>query len=203
MNNNLLEKLYDIQNQLGHIGGNDLDVLILIKDKTRLYLQRFFKNNTEYLERLEKIDVDPDPNEFNISFNKSKNQLKSLVSTLIEELEMEDMAQDPNKFELKEAIKKIEEDKERLEELRKSIELKNTQIKEENRQNQRERAQLINQNEEFKKLQDDLKKERERLLETSNILDEVNKKLEITDKTVDFQNIAKSNKNTAYLEIVN
>lgn len=168
--NEILEKLYDLLSNLERIENDDeynQEVIYDVRSKLRLYISKFFKERNEFEELISEISTNPKSRS---EFESTLYKLKSLITTLIEDLRISKRDLD---------IYSEEERQKILSLVRKEAEM--------------ERIKLQAEAEEIQKIKNELANERNRLLEEEEKYNLFKQKLEVADKNVDF--LAQSNKN--------
>ncbi|MFD2514995.1 hypothetical protein ACFSRY_14045 [Pontibacter locisalis] len=187
--NVLYDKLIELQARLEHANGYDYELTEEVTGRLHLYNQQHFQNSN-YDDTLSSLDFEND-------YVKSTRKLRGLITTMLEEIELNGKNSDEHIRDINIKIKKLEEE-------RNDFDKKKAQIEQELKRAQlaklevdQERTELLIQNEEVKQLQEDLRKEREKLINENNKFDEFKKKLEVSDKTIDFQTLAKQNRHIA------
>lgn len=177
--NELQIKLHDLLSNLEAAissGKFRPEIVIQTRDKLKLYLKRHFKGNSEYDALLSAVNIGPTTMS---TFNQSVNQLKSIITTLNEDIEMsESDLEILNESDRKKIIADTKKEADN--------ELKKIQV----------------QAKEIAKIKEDLEKRTESLLLEEEKLDAFKAKLEIADKSVDFQTDANDNKLNARLWVV-
>ncbi|WP_433816164.1 hypothetical protein [Flavobacterium johnsoniae] len=172
--NDLQKKLLDLLSKLDETIYNekyDIGILTEVRNKLKLYIKRFFKDNTDYKELIDEIDINPmDDNAYSISIN----QLRSAITAMIEDIQISD-----NDL----SIVTENDRQEILAQARKEVQLERERIEIEAR--------------EIQKLNEDLKKRTENILLEEEKLNSFKTKLEFADKGIDFQTDAKKNKTNA------
>ena len=172
--NDLQKKLFDLLNKLDETIHNekyDIGILTEVRSKLKLYVKRLFKDNPDYKELIDEIDINPmDDNAYSISIN----QLRSAITAMIEDIQISD-----NDL----SIVTENDRQEILAQARKEIQLERERIEIEAR--------------EIQKLNEDLKKRTENILLEEEKFNSFKTKLEFADKGIDFQTDAKTNKNNA------
>lgn len=173
--NEIIDKLEDLIIQLEDsvVNNNSMKIEILIdtKNKLGLYVQKFFNSKEEYAKILAGINSKPaNANDYRTSVS----ELKSLASTLIQDLEFS-----KNDFSL------ITEKE------------KNELISKTKKEFEEEKRKIDNEANEIRKLRIELQNEKENLINEEKKFDEFKTKLEIADKQLDFQFEAEKNKKSA------
>lgn len=146
--------------------------LIVAQDKLNLYLKRFLKDRSYYKERLDSIDILNIKDDY--EFTNSKNSFKSLIKTILEDIELSEIDSD-NENSLNNNINKT----------RKEIEV--------------EREKIQNEAAKIKEIKEEILIDREKLFIEQEKFNEFKAKLEISDKKLDFQFNAKIHKRNAYI----
>ena len=168
----ILEKLYDLLKRLEASKDWNDEILIDVRNKLSLYISRYFKNRGEYADLLKVVNTEPDEE---WKFHQAIIKLKSIVTTLIEDIQIGD----------NDISVQTEEDRLRiLEQAQKEAELV------------RERIQM--EAKEIQKLREIVQNDRERLIAEEEKFNLFKTKLEVADKELDFQQQARYNKTTAY-----
>lgn len=171
--NEILNRLYEQLNRLDHAKVWDNETLIDVRNKLSLYITKYFKDRGEYSELLKDVNTSPIQD---WEYNEAITKLKSIVTTLIEDINM-----GANDITLQ-----TEEERHRiLAQARKEAEL------------ERERIQL--EAKQIHKMREELRNDRERLLAEEEKFNFFKTKLEVADKEFDFQQQARNNKRTAYI----
>lgn len=169
----ILDRLYEQLKRLDHVKEWDTETLIDVKNKLSLYITKYFKNRGEYSDLLKDVNTSPQQG---WEYNQEITKLKSITTTLIEDINMGD-----NNISVL-----TEEERHRiLTQARKEAEL------------ERERIQL--EAREIQKMREELQNDRERLLAEEEKFNFFKTKLEVADKEFDFQQQARNNKTTAYI----
>jgi hypothetical protein len=168
--NEATKKLEELLVRVREINGYDFETLIDVKNKLNLYLQKFFNSKSEYLNILKRIDSSPSSL---ASLETSIAELKSLITTLIQDIEL-------SQYEFHSFG---EQEKETLNKIRREVE--------------REQERIQKDANEIRMMREDLFREKERLVAEEAKFDEFKAKLEIADKKLDFQSQAENNKNKA------
>lgn len=173
----IIQKLDEIISQLDNsIVDNTkmkIEILIDVKNKLSLYIQKFFNSKAEYTQTL--ANINSKPNSVN-DFRTSAAEFKSLASTLIQDLQLS-----KNDFSL---ISENEKN-ELLNNARKEIDV--------------EKKKIDVEANEIRKLRIELQHERDNLINEEKKFDEFKTKLEIADKQLDFQFEAENNKKAAQI----
>ncbi len=146
------------------------DILIVTKDKLSLYLSKFLNDRTEYNERLNAIDSYADEQ---YAYQDAILRIKSLIKVIIEDLELSKINIDDDSN-LKSDLTKT----------RKEVE--------------KERKQIQVEAESIKKIKEEILIDRDKLYSEQEKFDEFKKKLELSNKNIDFQSIARKHKRTSY-----
>lgn len=170
--NEAIKKLQELYVRMEKITDYDEVTLIDVKNKLNLYIQKFFNSKVEYLDILKKISSDAGTL---YVFNKSVAEFKSLITTLIQDIELSQ----------KEFDSSTESEKERINKIRREVEHEQEKIQ-------------INANE-IRLMREQLERERENLLFEEAKFNEFKTKLELADKKIDFQFQADNNKKKAML----
>jgi hypothetical protein len=177
--NELQIKLHDLHSNLEQTistGKYRPEIVVQTRDKLKLYIKKFFKGSNEYDSLLGAVNIAPT----NMStFQQSVNQLKSIISTLTEDIQMSEF------------------DTEILNETdRKKV------VNDAKKEVDNELKKIQTQAKEIIKIKEDLEKRTESLLLEEEKLDSFKAKLEIADKAVDFQTDAKDNKKNARVWVI-
>ncbi|MCD6017667.1 MAG: hypothetical protein K0S53_788 [Bacteroidetes bacterium] len=167
-----IRKLQELLSRVESIRGFDSETLIDIKNKLNLYIQKFFKGSPEYLSILKKIDPNPDSTSL---FSISLAEFKSLITTLMQDIELSQ-----NEFQ-----SNSESERESFNKIKREIKFEQERIQEDAN--------------EIRAMREELMIQRERLMVEEAKFDEFKAKLEIADKKLDFQSQAENNKNKAIL----
>jgi hypothetical protein len=162
----VIKKLNDLLAKLDNIVEWDRGTLVDTKNKVKLYINKFFGGNQAYLDLVTAIDQAPN---MKSDFNRSVNELKSIVATLIEDASLTD------------GIETEQEFRDKL-------------LKQFNQQIEAEKEKLHKEAISTKLLQEQLLKERADLMHQQAKFNEFKSKLELTDKTIDFQIQSERNK---------
>ncbi len=170
--NELIEKLNELLKRLENSKGWDVELLIDVKNKLRLYVSKFFANRQEYGKLIEKVNTSPTQD---WEFSESKIALKSIVTTLIEDTQL---SGNNNAIQTEEERQKI------LAEARKEAEIEREKMKAETR--------------EIERLREQLQFEKSRITEEEKKFNTFKTKLEVADKELDFQQLAFKNRKAAY-----
>lgn len=169
--NELAKRLRNLLQELSASYDSD-EQLIVAQDKLNLYLKRFLKDRSDYKERLDSINI------LNINsdneFTNSKNSFKSLIKTILEDIELSEIDSN-NEDSLNNDINKT----------RKEIEI--------------EREKIQNEAYKIKEIKEEILVDREKLLIEQEKFNEFKAKLEISDKKLDFQFNAMIHKRNAYI----
>lgn len=169
----ILEKLYNLLKRLDGVKDWDIETLIDARNKLNLYISRYFKNRSEYGNLLKDVNTAPDDD---WHFNEAITKLKSIVTTLIEDIQIGD-----NDI----SVQTEEERHKILTQARREAEI------------ERERIQI--EAKEIQKMREELQNDRQRLLAEEEKFNFFKTKLEVADKEFDFQQQARNNKTTAYI----
>lgn len=167
----LEEVIAQLENSVLNNSNMKIEILIDSKNKLSLYIQKFFNSKPEYTKTLTSINSKPTSV---TDFRTSASELKSLASTLIQDLELS-----KNDFSLITENERTE----LLYNARKEIE--------------EEKKKIDTEANEIRKLRIELQNERENLINEEKKFDEFKTKLEIADKQLDFQFEAENNRKAA------
>ena len=170
--NEAVKKLEELLVRIKAVNTYDVEAFIDIKNKLTLYINKFFNSKLEYLKVLERIDTHPSTLSI---LETTIAEFKSLITTLIQDIELSQ-----NEFH-----SFGEREKESLNKIRIEVE--------------REQERIQKDANEIRMMREDLFREKERLIAEEAKFDEFKAKLEIADKKLDFQSQAESNKNKATL----
>lgn len=167
----IIERLNEQLKRLENVEIWDIDTLVDVKNKLNLYVAKYFKDRGQYSEMLKYVDTSPQQD---WEFNREISKLKSIATTLIEDIELGD-----NDISLQ-----TEEERQKiLAQARKEIGL------------EREKIQI--EAKEIQKIREELQKDRERLLAEEEKFNSFRTKLEVADKEFDFLQQASNNKRSA------
>jgi hypothetical protein len=169
----ILDRLYEQLNRLDQVKRWDSETLIDVRNKLNLYITKYFKDRGEYTDLLKDVSTSPQQD---WEYDEAITKLKSIVTTLIEDINLGD----------NDISVVTEEERHRiLAQARKEAEL------------ERERIQM--EAKEIQKMREELQNDRERLLAEEEKFNFFKTKLEVADKEFDFQQQARNNKTTAYI----
>lgn len=168
--NEAVKKLEELLVRIKEVNTYDIEAFIDIKNKLTLYINKFFNSKSEYLKVLERIDTHPSTSSI---LETTIAEFKSLITTLIQDIELSQ-----NEFH-----SFGEQEKENLNKIRIEVE--------------REQERIQKDANEIRMMREDLFREKERLVAEEAKFDKFKAKLEIADKKLDFQSQAENNKNKA------
>ncbi|WP_347069044.1 hypothetical protein [Flavobacterium sp. WV_118_3] len=170
--NKLFELLTELDEALSR-GEFDTATLTSVRNKLKLYIKRLFDNNPDYKELVDEVDISVI--DYN-SFLSSMNQLRSVISAMMDDIDL--------------SVRNLdfvtEDEKQKI--LAKARE-----------EAEKEREKLQAESNAIQQIKEDLQKRTESILLEEEKLNSFKAKLEFADKGVDFQTDAKTNKQIAII----
>ncbi|WP_332021728.1 hypothetical protein [Kaistella sp.] len=170
----ILQKLYELRSHIEYIENDEKpnqEILYDVRSKLRLYISKFFNDRQEFEGLISEIDGNP---KNRAEYDSTLYRLKSLINTLIEDLEI---SVRNHNLEIEKETQNI------LSKVRKEAEI--------------ERLKLQAEAEEIQKIKTELTNEKNRLLEEEEKYNLFKQKLEVADKNVDLLAQSSVSKNTA------
>lgn len=200
----------------------DNSVLTDIANKIKLYLNKYFKNNSgQYIDLLNQVNLKPS---YNSDKEESISALKSIITTMLEDIELSKsdfsiVSEEEKNVILNELRQQSENERKQLEievaqirRLNEEMKVKQEEISRQEKElfEERKKQDIVIHNaekkiaeerlrflEQEKKANEERKIQQQLLIEQEEKFNSFKAKLEIADKNFDFQSNALTNKNTA------